>query len=96
MIVADKLGVVFRLALMWPIVVSASYAQQPLLQITSPANQSLAPEGQTLTIMVSADFKHFFIGNRFGVVAAAIQGSVDCEDYISHWIVLTSFRFQCL
>jgi hypothetical protein len=23
----------------------------------------------------------------FGVVAAAIQGNVDCEDYISHLIV---------
>jgi hypothetical protein len=25
-----------------------------------------------------------FITNLFGVVDAAIQGSVDCEDYISH------------
>ena len=29
-----------------------------------------------------------FISNLFGVVDAAIQGSVDCEDYISHLIVL--------
>jgi hypothetical protein len=29
----------------------------------------------------------FFINNLFGVVAAAIQGNVDC-DYISHSIVL--------
>jgi hypothetical protein len=27
----------------------------------------------------------FFITNHFGVVAAAIQGNVDCEDYISHF-----------
>ena len=33
----------------------------------------------------------FFIGNCFGVVAAAIQGNVDCEDYISHLIVLIPF-----
>src|SRR3954452_16904305 len=31
----------------------------------------------------------FFIGNLFGVVAAAVQGYVDCEDYISHVIVLS-------
>jgi hypothetical protein len=31
----------------------------------------------------------FFISKLFGVVAAAIQGSVDREDYISHLIVLT-------
>jgi hypothetical protein len=29
-------------------------------------------------------FMGFIIGNLFGVVAAAIQGNVDCEDYISH------------
>jgi len=29
-------------------------------------------------------FKGFFIGKLFGVVAAAIQGNVDCEDHISH------------
>ena len=28
---------------------------------------------------------YFFIGNHFGVVAAAIQGDVDCEDYVSHF-----------
>jgi len=33
----------------------------------------------------------FFIGNHFGVVAAAIQGDVDCEDYISH---LITFGFE--
>jgi hypothetical protein len=27
---------------------------------------------------------YFFVRNHFGVVAAAIQGNVDCEDYISH------------
>jgi hypothetical protein len=34
---------------------------------------------------------YFFIGNHFGVVAAAIQGDIDCEDYISHLIVLPPF-----
>jgi len=34
-------------------------------------------------------FMGFIIGQLFGVVAAAIQGTVDCEDHISHWIVLT-------
>ena len=34
--------------------------------------------------------KHSFIGIEFGVVAAAIQGEVDCVDYISHLIVLTA------
>jgi hypothetical protein len=34
-------------------------------------------------------FEYFFIGNRCGVVAGAIQGNVDCEDYISNWIVLS-------
>ena len=33
-------------------------------------------------------FAYFFITNCFGVVAAAIQSEVDCEDYISHLIVL--------
>jgi hypothetical protein len=33
---------------------------------------------------VSKIFKCFFIGKLFGVVAAAIQGNVDCEDYISY------------
>jgi len=31
------------------------YAQQPLLQITAPANNTLATEGQPITITVSAD-----------------------------------------
>ena len=34
---------------------TSAYAQQPLLQITSPANNSVATEGTTLTITVSAD-----------------------------------------
>jgi hypothetical protein len=35
-------------------------------------------------------FKYFVIGwgIEFGMVAAAIQGKVDCVDYISHLIVL--------
>jgi hypothetical protein len=34
--------------------------------------------------------KRFFIGVEFGVVAAAIQRNVDCEDYLSH---LIPFKF---
>jgi len=30
-------------------------------------------------------FMDLCIGNHFGVVAAAIQSDVDCEDYISHF-----------
>jgi len=30
-------------------------------------------------------FVYFFIGDHFGVVAAAIYGDVDCVDYISHF-----------
>jgi hypothetical protein len=54
MIHANKVPV-FWLVLTAFLIVSAANAQQPLLQITSPADQSLAPEGQTLTITVSAD-----------------------------------------
>src|SRR5208337_3342184 len=43
------------LVLMGFLTVSTAYAQQPLLEITSPSNGSLAPEGQSLTITVSAD-----------------------------------------
>ncbi len=43
------------LILMGFLAVSAAYAQRPLLQITSPSNRALAPEGQTLTITVAAD-----------------------------------------
>jgi hypothetical protein len=31
-------------------------------------------------------FKLFFIHKLFGVVTAAIQGNVDCVDYISHLV----------
>jgi hypothetical protein len=34
-------------------------------------------------------FKQIFSGIEFGVVAAAIQGKVDCVDYISHCTVLS-------
>jgi hypothetical protein len=34
---------------------TATNAEQPLLQITAPASNSLATEGQTITITVSAD-----------------------------------------
>src|SRR6202051_4484733 len=34
-------------------------------------------------------FEYFFIDNLFAVLAAAIQGNVDCVDYISHSIVLS-------
>src|SRR5580700_8557894 len=36
-------------------------------------------------------FKCFFIGIEFGMVTAAVQGKVDCVDYVSHWIVLSCF-----
>jgi hypothetical protein len=36
-------------------ITSAAYAQQPLLQITSPGNGALLTEGQTYTITLSAD-----------------------------------------
>jgi predicted benzoate:H+ symporter BenE len=39
-------------------------------------------------------FMCFVIRKLLGVVAAAIQGSVDCEDYFSHWIVLTPLLVQ--
>jgi len=32
----------------------------------------------------------FVISHLLGVVAAAIEGNVDCENYFSHWVVLTS------
>jgi hypothetical protein len=41
-------------------------------------------------------FKHFVISYLLGVVDAAIQGSVDCVDYVSHWIVLSPFVNQRL
>ena len=37
------------------IFVSISQAQQPLIQITTPVNNSLATEGTTITISVSVD-----------------------------------------
>lgn len=43
------------LVLMGLLMVSVAHAQQPLLQITSPSNQSLVAEGQVVTINVSAD-----------------------------------------
>jgi hypothetical protein len=51
---AEKIGVsLLPLLLMLAAVVGQ--AQQPLLQITAPANASLATEGTTITITVSAD-----------------------------------------
>jgi hypothetical protein len=41
----------------------------------------------SLSREVSKIFKCFFIDKLFGVVAAAIKGNVDGEDYISHLIV---------
>jgi hypothetical protein len=38
----------------------------------------------------------FFVSNLFGVVAAAIQGGVDCEDYVSHLLVLPPFYVAAL
>jgi hypothetical protein len=38
---------------------------------------------------------YFFISNHFGVVAAAIYGDVDCEDYIPHFrLGLSSMVFE--
>ena len=37
------------------LLVSVAYAQQPSLQIMSPSNQSLAPEGLVVTITLSVD-----------------------------------------
>jgi hypothetical protein len=40
-------------------------------------------------------FEQFFISNPFGVVGAAIDGNVDCEDYISHFrLGLCSMVFE--
>ncbi len=47
---------------------------------------------QELRIM----FKYVVPTNSFGVVAAAIQGNVDCVDELSHFIVLTPFMNRCL
>ena|ERR1700694_970058 len=47
--------VVVQSSLMVFLIVCPAVAQNPLLQITSPANQALVSEGQTLTITVSAD-----------------------------------------
>src|SRR5579863_6979234 len=46
---------IVRLLLAGIFVVSAAYAQQPLLQIGSPANQAMVQEGQTVTVTVAAD-----------------------------------------
>jgi hypothetical protein len=47
---------------------------------------SYTPKGEQINIshQVRKIFVYFFIGNHFGVVAAAIQRNVDCVDYISH------------
>jgi hypothetical protein len=37
--------------------------------------------------------KRFFIGFEFGMVAAAVHGSVDCEDYVSHLLLLTRLMY---
>ena len=37
-------------------------------------------------------FIHFFMRSEFGVVAAAVQGDVDCEDYIPHFRLGSSSR----
>jgi hypothetical protein len=50
-----------------------------------------APKDEQVDILqeVGKVFMGGFIGTLFGVVAAAVQGNVDCEDYIPHLIVLT-------
>jgi hypothetical protein len=46
-----------------------------------------APKDEQVNISheVRKIFVYFVIGDHFGVVAAAIQGDVDCVDYISHF-----------
>jgi hypothetical protein len=51
-------------------------------------------EQVNLTQEVRKIFMCLVISNLLGVVDAAIQGSVDCEDYISHLIVLTPSLVQ--
>jgi len=53
-----------------------------------------APKDEQVDILqeVGKVFMCFFISKLFGMVAAAIQGKVDCEDYISHLIVLTPYQ----
>jgi hypothetical protein len=41
-------------------------------------------------------FMCFFITNLFGVVDTAIQGNIDCEDYISHLIAYSTFWSSAL
>jgi hypothetical protein len=50
-----------------------------------------APKDEQVDLLHEARkvFMRFFISKLFGVVTAAVQGSVDREDYISHLIVLT-------
>jgi hypothetical protein len=46
----------------------------------------LTPKGEHVNIPheVREMFMYFLVGIHFAVVAAAIQGDVDCEDYVSH------------
>ena len=55
------------------------------------------PKGEQVNISheVRKIFMCFFISGLFSVVAAAIYGDVDCEDYISDLTVLTPFLFTC-
>jgi hypothetical protein len=46
-------------------------------------------EQVNLSYEVRKIFMAFVVSHLFGVVAAAIQGSVYCEDYVSHLLVLT-------
>lgn len=50
-----KRWAIFRLSLATALLACLAHAQQPLLQITSPANGAFAAEGQTVSITVSAD-----------------------------------------
>ncbi len=41
-------------------------------------------------------FEYFFIDHLFSVIAAAIQGDVDCVDYLSHLVTPLPLMYECL
>jgi len=53
------------------------------------------PEGEQVNISheVRKIFLYFFTTSSLGVIAAAIQGNVDSEDYVSHLIALPAYGF---
>jgi len=53
-----------------------------------------APKDEQVDILrvLGKVFMWFLISKLFGMVAAANQGNVDCEDHISHLVVVTPYR----